>query len=105
MATFKTGLKISVISALFLAGSITTTARADHNNHSILPYVAIGVFASILHQNAHSHRYTRTTRRYSHSRHHGHNNHYGHGGHNSAHYKRKQHSHSSGGYSHKQKRH
>lgn len=104
MTIFKTGLKVSLISALVLVSSITTTARADHDSHSILPYVALGVFATMLHQNSHSYRYT-TKRRIRHSSHNGHSNHFGQGGHNGSHYKHRQHSHSSGGYSHKQKRH
>ena len=38
MANFKTGLKVSLISALLLAGSMTTTAQANHGHHSILPF-------------------------------------------------------------------
>ena len=98
MANLKTGLKVSLISALLLAGSVTTTAWADHDSHSILPYVAIGVFATILHHNSHGHHYT-TKRRYRYSTGHGHGGHYGHSGH------RKQHSHSHGGYHNKHKKH
>ena len=98
MAIFKPVLKVSLISTLLLAASITTTAQANHNSHSVLPYVAIGVFATLLHQNSRRHHHT-ITRKYSHSTHCGHN------GHNSSHYQHNQHSHSSGGYHHKQKRH
>lgn len=105
MANFKTGLKVSLISTLVLASSITTTARADHDSHSILPYVALGVFATMLHHKSHGYRHT-TKRRIRHSSHYGHSNHSGHGGgHYGSHGKHRQHSHSSGGYSHKQKRH
>ena len=100
MANLKTGFKVSLISALLLAGSVTTTARADHDSHSILPFVALGVFAAMARYNSHSHRYT-TTRTYRHSKRYGHSNHGGGYSHN----KRHQHSHSSGGYSHNQKRH
>ncbi len=100
MFSSKTGLKVSIISILFLAGSVTSTAQADHNSHSILPYVAIGIFASILNNNSHSHRYS-----YKKKRHHGHSN-YGHGGHNSGHYSSHyRHSHNHGGYRYKSKKH
>ena len=104
MTIFKTDLKISLISVLLLSGSIATTAWADHNSHSILPYIAVGVFATILHHNSHSHSY-KTKRMHSHSTHYGHSNHYGHSGHSIFYYQHNQHSYSSGGYHHKQKRH
>ncbi len=100
MIKTKTGIKVSIISALFLAGSATQVAQADHNSHSILPYVAIGVFASMLNNHSHSHRYIYKKKR--HHRHRGHA-HYGHGGgHYSAHYRR---NHNHGGYHYKRKRH
>jgi len=104
MAIFKTGLKISLISSLLLVGSITTTARADHDSHSILPFVAMGVFAAILNQNSHSRRYT-TTRRYSYSTRYGQNDYKGHDDRGGYRYQHNQHSHSAGGYYHKRKHH
>lgn len=107
MVILKAGLKVSLVSALLLAGSMASTAQADHNRHSILPYVAIGVFASILHNNAHSHRHHyKKKRRHGHSGHYGHNSHYGYGAHNGGRYSsHSQHSHSSGGYHYKRKKH
>ncbi len=98
MVISKTSLKVSLVSALILTGSLTGTARADHD-HSILPYVVFGVFASMLHHDSHgSYNYRYKTKR-RHIRHgHGH----GHGGHYASNYR---HSHSQGGYHYKKKRH
>ena len=106
MVSSKTGLKVSIISILFLAGSVTSTAQADHNSHSILPYVAIGIFASILNNNSHSHRYSyKKKRHYGNSGYNGHSN-YGHGGHRNGRYSSNyQHSHNNGGYRYKSKKH
>jgi len=106
MVYIKTVLKVILVSTLLVTGSMTT-AQASHNDHSILPYVALGVFAGILHHNSHSHSYYRykKKRRHGHnghSGHYGHSSHYGHGGHYSSGY---QHSHSHGGYHYKKKRH
>lgn len=107
MVNLKTGLKVSLVSVLLLVGSMASTARADHNSHSILPYVAIGIFASILNNNYRSHGYRyKTKRRHGHSGHNGHNSHSGHGGHSGGHYNsHSRQSHSSGGYHYKSKKH
>ena len=106
MINSKAGFKIAILSALFVAGSIIPAAQADHNSQSILPYVALGVFASILHNSSHSQTYRYKKKRYSgHSGygHGGQGGHYGHGGgHYGSHY---QHSHSSGGYRYKSRKH
>lgn len=111
MVNLKTGLKVSLISALFLAGSMTSSAQADHESHSILPYVAIGVFASMLHNSSPSYSYRYKKKRYGHSGHNGHGRRHGHGqysqgghggGHYSSNYPR---SYSNGGYRYKNKRH
>lgn len=97
MVNFKTGIKVSIISAALIAGSVTPTVQADHNSHSILPYVAIGIFASILNDRSHSHRY-----RYKKKRRNGHYG-YGHGGgHYSSNYRR---NYNRGGYRYKHDRH
>ena len=103
MVYLKTALKVTLVSAMLVAGSITT-AQANHNDHSILPYVALGVFAGILHQNSHSHTYYhyKKKRRHGHNSHYGHSSHYGNSGHYSSGYQR---SHSHGGYHYKKKRH
>ncbi len=96
MGISKAGLRISLASALVLAVSLPGTAQA-HHDHSVLPYVMFGVFASMLHHDSHnSHSYRYTTKR-RHVRH-GH----GHGGHYASHYR---HSHSQGGYVYRKKRH
>ncbi len=107
MVNFKTALKVSLVSMLLVAGSMVSTARADHNRHSIFPYVAIGVFASILYNHAHSHRYHyKKKHRHGHSGHYGQNSYYGQGGYNGGHYgSHYQYSHNSGGYRYKTKRH
>ncbi|MCP4431674.1 MAG: hypothetical protein GY806_11900 [Gammaproteobacteria bacterium] len=103
MVNSKTGIKVSIISALFLVGSAIPAAQADHNSHSILPYIAVGIFASILNNHSHSHRYSYKRKR--HHRHSGHSN-YGHGGHSGGHYSSNyQHNHNQGGYHYKRKKH
>ena len=77
MATLKTTAKAFLISGLLLAGSMSTAARADHNHHSVLPYIAIGVVASLWHHNSHRHHRT-IKHRYRYSSGHGHGGHYGH---------------------------
>jgi len=104
MVYLKKALNVTLVSALLVAGSVTT-AQASHNDHSILPYIALGVFAGALYQNSrHGHSYYRYKRKrhYGHGGHYGHSGHYGHGGHYSSGY---QHSHSHGGYHYKRKRH
>ncbi len=97
MVNLKTGIKVSIVSAALIAASVTPTVQADHNSHSILPYVAIGIFASILNNQSHSHRY-----RYKRKRHHGHSGHGHGGGHYSSHYRR---NYNHGGYHYKRKKH
>ncbi|MCP4487451.1 MAG: hypothetical protein GY820_09065 [Gammaproteobacteria bacterium] len=100
MVVSKTGFKVSLVSALILTGSLIGVAQADHD-HSILPYVMFGVFASMLHQDSHgSHSYRYTTKR-RHVRH-GHGHGHGHGGHYASNYR---HSHSHSSYLYKNKRH
>ncbi len=105
MINLRASLKVSLLSALILAGSFATTAQADHEHSSILPYVAAGVFASLLFNNTHTYRYEK--KRYN-----GYNNHGGsHGSYNKK-YRRYNHSqsysrnqsYSNGGYQYKAKR-
>lgn len=100
MVNSKTGFKVAIISAIFLAGSTIPAAQADHDSHSILPYIAVGIFASILNDQSHSHRYSyRKKRHYGYSKHR-------HGGHRNGHYSsRYKHSHSRGEYRYKYDRH
>lgn len=99
MVNLKTGIKVTLISAALIAGSATSTARADHDSHSILPYVAIGIFASILNNHSHSHHYRYKKERIH--RHSGHGHGHGHGHYSS--YSR--HNHNHGGYRYKRKKH
>lgn len=100
MVKSKTGLKVAVIAAIFLAGSAIPVAQADHNSHSILPYIAAGIFVSMLNEHSHSHRYTYKKKRY-----YGHSKHR-HGGHRKHHYSyRYKHNHNHGGYRYKHQRH
>ena len=109
MIDLKASLKVSLLSALILAGSVATTAQADHEHSSILPYVAAGVFATLLYKKTHTYRYEKK-RYYGHNNH-GHNNH---GGYHGSHNKHRRHNHSHGysnsysysneGYQHKAKR-
>jgi hypothetical protein len=100
MVNSRTGFKVAIISAIFLAGSAIPAAQADHNSHSILPYIAVGIFASMLNEHSHSHRYT-----YKKKRHYGHSNHR-HGGHRKGHYSsRYKHQHNHGGYRYRHNKH
>ena len=100
MVYSRKGIKVAVISAIFLAGSVIPAARADHNSHSIIPYIAAGIFASILSEQSHSHRYSYKKKRYyGHPKH----RHGGHRyGHNSYRYK---HNHNHGGYRYRHDKH
>ena len=93
MVHLKKALKVSLVSVMLVAGSLTT-AQASHSDHSILPYVALGVFAGILHNSS---RHGHSHYRYKIKRHH-----YGHSGHYSSGY---QNSYSQGSYHYKKKRH
>lgn len=75
MLNLKTGIKASLLSALIFVGSVATTAQADHDHSSVLPYVAAGVFATMLYRNNHTHTY-----RYEKKHYHGHHKHGGHYG-------------------------
>ncbi|MDH5353051.1 MAG: hypothetical protein OEY09_01300 [Gammaproteobacteria bacterium] len=88
MLNLKTGIKVSLLSALILAGSIATTARADHEGQSILPYLAAGVIASVLLNNTQTYRYEK-------KRYYGYNNH---GSYHRSYRKQRKHSHSHSGY-------
>ena len=120
MVNSKTGIKAAIISAIFLAGSTIPAAQADHDSHSILPYIAVGIFASILNDNSHSHRYSyKRKSHHGHSKHghskHGHSKHghskyghsnYGHGGQGGGHYSsRYKHNHNHDGYRYKRNKH
>ncbi|MCP3687096.1 MAG: hypothetical protein GY784_01670 [Gammaproteobacteria bacterium] len=96
MGISKAGLRVCLASALILVVSLSGTARA-HHDHSILPYVMFGVFASTLYHNSHSSHSYRYTAKRRHIRHgHGYGKHYAPG---------YQHSHSQGGYVYRKKRH
>ena len=102
MINLKTSLKVSLLSALILASSVATTAQADHEHSSILPYVAAGIFASLLYNNTHTYRYEK-------KRYYGYNNH---GSSHGSYKKHRRHNHShgykqsysNGGYQYKAKR-
>lgn len=102
MINLKASLKVSLLSAFILAGSVATTAQADHEHSSILPYVAAGVFASLLYNNTHTYRYEK-------KRYYGYNDQ---GGYQGSYKKHRRHDHnhgysqsySHGGYQYKAKR-
>lgn len=101
MLNLKAGIKVSLLSALILVGSVATTARADHEDHSILPYLAAGVIASVLLNNTQTYRYEK-------KRYYGYSNHGGYQGSYKKHRRHNNHgysqSYSNGGYQYKAKR-
>jgi len=93
MQKLKSGLKVSLLSALILAGSLSTPVRADHERDSIVPLLAAGVFASLLFKHSYDYEY-RYEKKYRHNRKHlrSHNRH-------------RRHSHSHDGYRYQVGRH
>lgn len=94
MINLKAGLKVSLLSVLIFAGSVSTTAQADHESNSILPFIAAGVFASLLYKNTHRYRYE-TKRYYSRGNH---------GGYHGSRHQHRRHSYSQSGYQYKARR-
>ena len=91
-------LRITLVSTLLVLGLAASPAQADHYRHVIAPLATVAALAYLFDHGRHQTTYKKKS-------YHGYGNqHYGHqNGHQQ--YKRRKHSHSSGGYSRKSKNH
>lgn len=89
--------KISLVSTLLILGLAASPAQANHYRHVIAPLATVAALAYLFDHGHHSTTYKRKSRL-------GYGNH-NHGYHHGQQHNRRKHSHSSGGYSHKPKRH